>query len=203
MGGSGSGRRWRMSSRNTVEGSLTIDANYLKGRGFLNPGRAISLSWWRRGEHCASIGGECNRDGITLRYRYNDESTELWVPVEWTPCRFGGRRPWLRCPVRQCGRRVAKLYNSGRYFICRRCANLAYESQNEGWGTRALYQAQKIREQIGGSPNMSLPFPPRPKGMHWKTYIRLRGKEYRLAGRANAYSALLLDKLVGPGWRTR
>jgi hypothetical protein len=39
---------------------------------------------------------------------------------------------------------------------------------------RALYKAQSIRERLGGSASMMAPFPERPKGMHHKTYWRLR-----------------------------
>jgi hypothetical protein len=31
-----------------------------------------------------------------------------------------------------CGKRVAKLYALGRYFLCRHCYRLAYDSQSEG-----------------------------------------------------------------------
>jgi hypothetical protein len=82
-------------------------------------------------------------------------------------------RPWIICPGAGCGRRVVILYGPGRYFLCRHCYDLAYESQRENGVTRALRRAQTIRERLGGSANMTKPFPDKPKGMHWRTYERL------------------------------
>ena len=45
------------------------------------------------------------------------------------------------------------------------------------WWSRdawALHRAQNIRERLGGSANMTKPFPEKPKGMHHETYWRLR-----------------------------
>jgi hypothetical protein len=96
------------------------------------------------------------------------------VPLTWTACNFGGERPWFVCPGAGCGRRVAVLYGPGRYFLCRHCYDLAYESQRENEMYRALHNAQDIRRRLGGSANMIEPFPERPKGMHHETYRRLR-----------------------------
>jgi hypothetical protein len=52
------------------------------------------------------------------------------VAISWTPCRFGGERPWFICSVcangTYCGRQVTKLYDAGRLFACRHCYRLAY-----------------------------------------------------------------------------
>ena len=93
--------------------------------------------------------------------------------LAWTACNFGGERPWFICLRAGCGRRVAILYEPGRYFLCRHCYDLSYESQREDKTHRALRRAQKIRQRLGGSANMLEPFPERPKGMHHDTYMRL------------------------------
>ncbi len=121
------------------------------------------------------------------------------VPLEWTPCNFGGERPWFVCPgvvngVR-CGRRVAILYGPGKYFLCRHCYDLCYESQREDKGHRALRRAQKIRHQLGGSANMMEQFPDRPKGMHHDTYMRLFWKQHEAEWKHLAGMREWLDKL--------
>ena len=74
-----------------------------------------------------------------------------------------------------CGQRVVKLYG-GRYFLCRHCYNLTYPSRNVSVADRPLTRTQKIRIQLGGSPNLLVPFPLKPKNMHWIRYQRLRDR---------------------------
>jgi len=68
---------------------------------------------------------------------------------------------------------VATLWG-GEIFACRQCHNLAYDSQNETAHSRALGKVQAIRVKLGGEPAGD--FPPKPKGMHWRTYRRWRQK---------------------------
>jgi hypothetical protein len=57
------------------------------------------------------------------------------VRLEWTPCHFGGLRPWWRCPLVTngvaCRRRCRILYRpyGSRYFGCRHCHRLSYRSR--------------------------------------------------------------------------
>jgi hypothetical protein len=90
---------------------------------------------------------------------------------------------------------VAKLYGPGKYFLCRHCYDLRYESQREDKKTRALRKAQKIRTRLGGSANMLEPFPEKPKGMHLDTYIRLWWKHNEAHREELAGMREWLDKL--------
>jgi hypothetical protein len=71
-------------------------------------------------------------------------------------------------------------YGPGRYFLCRHCYDLRYESQREDKMDRALRRAQKIRKRLGGSANMMEPFPEKPKGIHVKTYMRMFWKHHEV-----------------------
>src|SRR4051812_23921733 len=93
---------------------------------------------------------------------------------------------------RYCGRRVALLYAAGELFACRRCYDLAYASQQESVHQRGLGKALKIRMRLGGSVIMMDDFPDKPKGMHLRTYERLR----RVYDVAEARSTLGLMRFV-------
>ena len=143
----------------------------------LPPDGRARLGRWQCPEPAGSIGVRPEWDAVVLIYRSwswggsDWKSVERRVPITWTACHLGGRRPWFICP---CGRRVAVLYGAGELFACRHCCGLAYESQQEPVGQRGLGRAQKIRMQLGGCQSMFEPFPVKPKGMHWRTYDRLR-----------------------------
>jgi hypothetical protein len=183
MGGEGSGNWYRFNKKTTTGECHSVDVRYLHREGLLNPGRWFSLRWSRAARETGSIQGVVSvgdlADQVTLLYRHRRGLGGEWAnvrePVElaWTACNFGGERPWFICPGIGCGRRVALLYGPGRYFLCRHCYDLRYESQCEDKTRRALRRAQKIRKRLGGSTNMMEPFPERPKELHHKTYMRL------------------------------
>ncbi len=148
---------------------------------------------------------------LALHYRYRrgagawDDVAQL-VTLAWTPCRYGGWRPWFQCGVEAngayCGRRVAILYGAGKYFACRHCYRLAYPSTRADALSRTLTRVQAIRVRLGGTANMRAPFPPRPKGMHERTYTRLLWEAHQAAA---AYYALAemetrrFDALIASG----
>ncbi|MDP9477005.1 MAG: hypothetical protein M3R38_15190 [Actinomycetota bacterium] len=185
MGGLGSGNRYRFDKKTTTGETHSLDVRYLRREGLLKAGHSFSLRWSRAGRETGSIGGmvEGTRgdppERVVLSYRHRRGIGNEWedvretVPLEWTRCNFGGERPWFLCPGVGCDRRVAILYGPGRYFLCRHCYDLRYESQREDKTHRALRRAQAIRERLGGSANMTEPFPERPKGMQHDTYMRL------------------------------
>jgi hypothetical protein len=163
--------------RRTCESCRWIDGRRWHREGRLS--QRFSCAWTRRGVSYGEIAVRTELDAVVLIYKVRSEghdwrSVEQRVPISWTACRFGGRRPWFTC--RRCERRAAMLYGAGELFACRRCYGLAYASQQESPLDRSLSQAQKIRFRLGGSPSTFDQFPGRPKRMHRRTYDRLRAR---------------------------
>jgi hypothetical protein len=183
VGGAGSGNWYRFDKKTTTGECHSVDVRYLYREGLLESRSWFSLRWSRADRETGSIGGVVEGtetpERVILTYRHRKGPGGEWedvresVPLTWTACNYGGERPWFICPGVGCGRRVALLYGPGKYFLCRHCYDLSYQSQRDNKTYRALHRAQKIREQLGGSANMMEPFPEKPKGMHRSTYERL------------------------------
>lgn len=167
MGGIGSGRP-SGGGRDKVEACRSIDVNRLLREACLRPGWMGGWQWTRDGEKVASINLRAEHDQLHLTYRVRVNGGE-WEDVAETVrivrvlCRFGGARPYFICPGVvngiACGRRVAKLYGPGRYFLCRHCYRLVHASQSEGGLDRALRRGNTIRQRLGGDPGMATSFP--------------------------------------------
>jgi hypothetical protein len=205
MGGEGSGNWCRFDKKTTTGECHSMGVRYLHREGLLKPGRWFSLRWSRAERGTGSIRGFVEgghrTERVLLFYRHRSGPRAEWedaqelVLLDWTACNFGGKRHWFVCPEAGCGRRVAILYGLGRYFLCRHCLDLVYESQRENGMTRALRRAQAIRERLGGSANMTKPFPEKPKGMQWETYDRLWWKHHEAEMEQLAGMREWLDRL--------
>ncbi len=138
------------------------------------------------------------------------ESVSEVIPITRAPCRYGGTRPYFLCPGvvngRHCGRRVAKLYAGGRYFLCRHCYRLTYASQSESEHDRVLRRRDKRRMRLGGNPGTESFWLRKPKGMWRRTFERERDELRMIENRAEELfivgAARLLDRL-NPNWRNR
>ena len=128
------------------------------------------------------------------RYLIELELRQLSVPqqvrVVWTRCHLGGERPWFLCP--HCQRRVARLFRGLGGYYCRPCVgNPPYASQTKSAQSRLHFEACKLRLRLGGNPLLTTPFPERPRGMHRRTYSRLK------------YRAEQLEKHLSPRLRAK
>jgi hypothetical protein len=124
----------------TVEGTRSLDVMKLARAGYF---KGAILGGWQWSYHdgtAASIGMIGGRDAVILKYRAKS-NREDWqpvhqrVPILWTPCRFGGERPWFICSVYlngvYCGRQVAKIY--GGWQIVRMPSLLPARLSGAAW----------------------------------------------------------------------
>ena len=194
----------RYSEHDICENFNAIDVRELQRTTRLRPGLCVIKEWVRNGAPAGEVFIFTQPDAIILVHRARPPGAtesrivELRVPIIWTKCHLGGRRPWFKClniiNGVVCDRRVAKLY--GPSFACRQCMGLGYASQREIPLRRAGRRAQMIKMRLGGSNDPLEPFPQKPRGMHWRTYRRLRDE-------ANAAKAeadyLLAESMPGLG----
>ncbi len=181
MGGCGSGRRYRYSTKGTLDASSRLDIRYLKKQGMLRSGY-YSLSWNRNGQPSGNVNIRIVADeSMTVTYRWRINSIDEWqskeqvVSLAHTACAYGGSRPWFVCPY--CSRRVAIVVVNGEHVACRHCLKLTYASCNEDTIDRSWRVRDKIKARLGGD-DKSLYL--KPKGMHQRTWERLRW-QYRNA----------------------
>lgn len=195
MGSSNSGRR---DGKPCTDQFRSIDVRRLHKDCKLIPGNVFRRTWKRHDTEVASILGRVGNDCVVLSYRQSwrggpwRDCTNT-ILLEWTDCHYGGKRPWWVCPG--CDRRVALLYSGDGWYSCRHCRQLAYRSQRETQEDLAARRANRVRDKLGW-PRGILNMPGgKPKGMHWKTYIRLLGEHNEHSGQALNLLGQSLERL--------
>lgn len=178
MGGVGSGRR--QHGKSTTGDRWPLDIRCLHRAGVLTPGRIFGWKWTIHGREVFSIQARSDAERLTLNYRirsFGGEWRSMNYPVylEWTNCTLGGRRPWFLCPANGCGQRVAVLFGNS-ISACRHCQKLVYECQRETDDDRAARRADTIRRRLGWGAGIANPEGRKPKGMHWRTFVRLKAE---------------------------
>jgi hypothetical protein len=167
-------------TRPICEACKSIDIRRIYREGRLHAGNLFVLPWSQAGKPCGQAYVVVGDDAIIIVCSELIPAIQR-VAITWSAPHFGGRRPWFECP--NCRRRSALIYIGDEDIACRRCFGLAYASQHEAVRQRGLMKAQNIRMMLGGSPNVIDRFPPRPKGMHWQKYHRLRAAYDQAADR--------------------
>lgn len=193
MGGIGSGNfGWRRVRRNSVEHALALDMAALKGAHRLIPETTMVGQW----EVATPVGYR------TITIAYDGDLTDieeaclhLSFYVRGTKCyqtlrlavnnlRLGCVRLWFVCPVTGQRARVLYLPEGKDRFASRKGHGLGYRSQGESELLRKITRAQKIRAHLIGDLSIHTPFPPRPRGMHRRTYERLRTEALKIEAAA-------------------
>ncbi len=174
----GRGRYIRRGARATADASQPLDIRRFRRAGVMLSGHSFEWQWTVAGKPVGWLRVQVGRDEVKLFYQLQDAAHRRQFAVEQpvsltrTVCAFGGSRAWWVCP--SCSSRRAVLHRTRQLFACRLCLGLAYESQREKVGDRALRRARAIRKRLGGGANMFEPFPLKPHKMRWETYLRLR-----------------------------
>jgi len=155
-----------------------LDVNQLREKGCLRPGWSSTCQWINGKVASINLLAEADRLSLSYTVQVGDgkrEHVAETIRIVHLRCRFGGSRPFFICPGdgTDCGRRVAKLHLSRRYFLCRRCNELSYASQYEQPWKRALRRANKLKQRLGIDVRIAEPFPEKPKGMWVRTYACL------------------------------
>jgi hypothetical protein len=140
--------RYYYDKKNTVDDTNKLDINWLLRAGKHKKGDLSFnniITWTRSGgwgESKSKIGYTIDLtggSGMNIKFNYTitqkdtgeKQDFDYQVSLTSTPCNFGGERYWFLCPGQGCQKRVGCLYMGQRYFLCRHCLNLAYESQNK------------------------------------------------------------------------
>jgi hypothetical protein len=133
--GNGYPTRWGTSIvRQDTDALLKLDVHRLRRSGALQPGTVTSLTWCRGRQVSSAITVIMEQrtvDTLFLEYLLtsrgaDSRSVRESVALTSTPCTFGGRRTWFRCPG--CQSRRGVLFFLYGQFRCRACHNVAYTS---------------------------------------------------------------------------
>jgi len=153
--------RYFYNRKTTVEETLAFNIKRIKDDGLLKNSVYATSTWTNRGQKIGSVGYFISIDGntgsITFSYTNTNGRTGEKTDMNYkaglvsTPCNFGGRRWWFICPLKRnghpCLKRVSVLYLDGKYFGCRHCHNLTYQSCQDS------HKFDRIYAMIGISPH--------------------------------------------------
>lgn len=191
-------------AKSECENSRALSIAFLKKHEYLGGWKHGGIKWTSGFGHESNVSftvDVMNSPHIRFTYTCTDwggEKVDLDYRVELvaTRCHFGGKRYWFICPLSvsgvACGRRVGVIYLPGKYFGCRKCHDLAYQSQQEsssGLGILGIFLSlsvkiaraeEKIRVKYW-------------RGRPTKRYARIL-RNYRLLNSASAGALLFMEK---------
>lgn len=176
----GNYRSGRSGWRDRIEDYIRVDVMGLKRDGVFG----VACTGLQIAPSCSEVALEYHGGTLILHYRQFETGDSRYfdvkqqVTIEHSPCRFGGSRPWFRCPT--CDSRVGSIYRDEHSrFGCRKCYDLVYRSQRESWSGRKYLAANKLRWRMGGEAGAGSLFV-RPKGMHFETFLNTIQKIHAL-----------------------
>ena len=141
MGGYGSG--YTGIKKYAVEECFVLSAKDFKKWGGFLPGRSGTLTWSCNGEKSGSISYQTGESEVTLIYTANGVPMRYPVQIWDTSPTYGGIRHYFLCPLVGCKSfKVDKLYlpPTAKYFGCRLCYKLTYQSCRESHQFAGLFR---------------------------------------------------------------
>lgn len=207
--GEGSGRK-PSSKKRMAESTPSIVTGDLFAAGEPRTTLPLQTNWRQADGSSLELELHVDEERVTCAYSrswpdgHRSERLEFEVQVSWTAPHYGGRRAWLHCSRKSCGRRVGRLFVVPPDLACRTCANIRYRTQAVARTERLRARARDIRARLGQDPYEALPLA-RPKGMHWTTYERLRDELYEIETqyRYDLFPEILvyeIEKSLRGGW---
>jgi len=145
MGGYGSGRWGWHRKKTQVEECFRWRIFGMKN--YLIPGTWGKTRWMVGEKETGSISFRVLGDDLPValqvyytigKRRGNPEDFDYRINLAKTALYWGGVRYWFLCPAIGCQRRVGCLYlpPCGKYFACRHCYHLSYESRQNGYSEK-------------------------------------------------------------------
>ena len=172
--------------RACLQDGLNLDLNHLARKGFIKPGanigeRGISWSNSHQGAIASGVISADMTDPGRAWFRIAIGGLVQRIAVVSRPRHYGGHQWFFVCPVT--GGLATVLWKPpGAARFCSRQAwgrRVAYASQFLDRDSRAHHGQSKINSRlcsIGRLDPNEWSFPPKPKGMRWKTYHRYEEK---------------------------
>lgn len=162
----------RPSKKPVLESMANLDVRILLRNGMLSSGVEGDLHFrTTAGELAYHVGVAVAEDDLTASFRdtLDGRMQRQKILLTKVQCHFGGHKKLLVCS--SCGERRVALYLRGMRFRCRVCNESRYWSQCHREPIRKSERARQIRKRLGGTGSLAVPFPQKPKGMHWTTYL--------------------------------
>lgn len=203
MSGWKRGGGWN-KSHGTIEETPRIDsfeAGSIEGWGVLlvkRTGKTLVLDC----DHYTEYGTHTKQEIVALRGKGWEQALDLTR----IPSGFGGSRAFWLCPA--CGERRRYLYMTGAVFLCRKCAQLNYKSQQATRSASKYYYDKGValvEKRLASWPLVRPDrfsfcdwIPARPRYMHQTTYRRYLARFLRYRKKHEDRQLAFLRKLLGP-----
>jgi hypothetical protein len=100
--------------------------------------------------------------------------------LAWFKTGKGRHQPVIVC---SCHRNTKVLYFYNGRYACKHCHRAHYYCQRISKGRQRLWKAARLRIQLNGLPT-DYKIPPKPRGQHRKTYLRLYDQIAQLEAKA-------------------